>query len=86
HRVIFMGFTRKEVVFVISTMSACLGVSALIIVNQKFVDALLGLFQATLIIGLIVSLMWKGKDRLPKEGDRRVMRRRRDDRLEDNQT
>ena len=82
HRLIFMGFARKEVVFVISTMSACLGVSALIIINQKFMDALLGLFQAVMIIGLIVALMWKGKDRIPKEGDRRMMRRRRDDRIE----
>jgi hypothetical protein len=57
-------------------------VSALIIINQKFVDALLGLFQATLIIGLIVTLMWKGKDRIPKEGDRRVMRRRYHDRTD----
>ena len=57
HRLIFMGFARKEVVFVISTMSACLGVSALIIINQKFMDALLGLFQAVMIIGLIVALM-----------------------------
>lgn len=82
HRLIRMGFARKEVVFVISTISACLGVSALIIINQKFMDALLGLFQATLIIGLIVTLMWKGKDRIPKEGDRRVMRRRYDDRTD----
>ena len=82
HRLILLGFARKEVVFVICTMSACLGVSALIIVNQKFLDALLGLFQASLIIGLIVTLMWKGKDRIPKEGDRRVMKRRRDDRPE----
>ena len=82
HRLIFMGFARKEVVFLISTMSACLGVSALIIINQKFMDALLGLFQAVMIIGLIVALMWKGKDRIPKEGDRRMMRRRRDDRIE----
>jgi UDP-GlcNAc:undecaprenyl-phosphate GlcNAc-1-phosphate transferase len=82
HRLILLGFARKEVVFVITTLSACLGVSALIIINQKFLDALLGLFQAILIIGLIVTLMWKGKDRLPKEGDRRVMRRRRNDRTE----
>ena len=82
HRLIFIGFARKEVVFVISTMSACLGVSALIIVNQRFMDALLGLFQAVMIIGLIVALMWKGRDRIPKEGDRRMMRRRRDDRIE----
>jgi UDP-GlcNAc:undecaprenyl-phosphate GlcNAc-1-phosphate transferase len=81
HRLIFIGFARKEVVFVISTMSACLGVSALIIINQRFMDALLGLFQAVMIIGLIVALMWKGKDRIPKEGDRRMMRRRRDDRI-----
>ena len=82
HRLILLGFAKKEVVFVITTLSACLGVSALIIINQKFLDALLGLFQAILIIGLIVTLMWKGKDRLPKEGDRRAMRRRRDDRSE----
>jgi len=82
HRLILLGFAKKEVVFVITTLSACLGVSALIIINQKFLDALLGLFQAILIIGLIVTLMWKGKDRLPKEGDRRAMRRRRNDRPE----
>jgi hypothetical protein len=57
-----------------------LGVSALIIMNQNFIGGLLGLFQAVLILGLIVTLMLKGRDRMPKEGDRRIWRRRRDDR------
>jgi len=80
HRLIFMGFARSEVVIIISTMSACLSVSALIIMNQKFIDALLGLFQAVLIIGLIVILMLKGRDKTPKGGDRRMVQRRRLDR------
>lgn len=80
HRLLFLGFARKEVVFIISTISVCLGVSALIIMDQKFIEALLGLFQAVLILGLIVTLMLKGRDRMPKEGDRRLWRRRRDDR------
>jgi len=69
HRLIFMGFARKEVVFIISTISVCLGVSALIIMKQNIIEALLGLFQALLIIGLIVTLMLKGRDRSPNEGD-----------------
>jgi UDP-GlcNAc:undecaprenyl-phosphate GlcNAc-1-phosphate transferase len=81
HRLLFFGFAHKEVVIIISTLSACFGVSALIIMNQKTVEALLGLFQAVLVIGLIVTLMLKGRDRLPKEGERRVFRRRREDRF-----
>jgi len=80
HRLMFMGFSGKEVVFIISTISTCLGVSALIIMNQNIMDALLGLFQALLIIGVIVSLMLKGRDKTPESGDRRVSRRRTDDR------
>ena len=81
HRLLFMGFARKETVFIILTMSTCLGFSALIVMNQKFLEAILGLFQATLIIALIVVLMVKGKDRTPPGGDRRMMRRRREDRM-----
>jgi UDP-GlcNAc:undecaprenyl-phosphate GlcNAc-1-phosphate transferase len=84
HRLLFLGFAHKEVVFVISTMSVCLGMSALIIMHQRSVEALLGLLQAALIIGLIVTLMLKGRDRTPKEGDRRVFRRRREDRMDSN--
>ena len=67
HRLIFMGFARKEVVLLISTISVCLGVSALIIMKQNIIEALLGLFQAVLIIGLIVTFMLKGRERVPKE-------------------
>ena len=81
HRLLFMGFARKETVFLILTMSTCLGFSALIIMNQRFLEAILGLFQGALIIGLIVVLMLKGRDRTPPEGNRRVFRRRREDRL-----
>ncbi|MBW2609809.1 MAG: undecaprenyl/decaprenyl-phosphate alpha-N-acetylglucosaminyl 1-phosphate transferase [Deltaproteobacteria bacterium] len=80
HRLLFMGFARKEAVFIISVISTCLGVSALIIMNQRLTEALLGLFQAILIFGLIVILMLRGRERIPKEGDRRVMLRRREDR------
>ena len=81
HRLLYMGFARKEVVFVIGTISTSLSVSALIIMNQQIIEALLGLFQAILIIGLIVTLMLKGRERIPKEGDRRQSRRRRADRI-----
>jgi UDP-GlcNAc:undecaprenyl-phosphate GlcNAc-1-phosphate transferase len=81
HRLLFLGFARKEVVLIISTISVCFGVSALIIMGQDSTEALLGLFQALLIIGLIVTLMLKGRERIPKEGERRVMRRRREDRF-----
>ncbi|MEW6668389.1 MAG: MraY family glycosyltransferase [Thermodesulfobacteriota bacterium] len=64
HRLIFMGFPRKEVVLIISTLCVCLGVSALIIMNQKFIDAVLGLFQAVLILALIVALMLRGRERV----------------------
>jgi len=80
HRLLFMGFTHKEVVSVIAVISACLGVSALIIMDQKFIEAILGLTQAIMILGLIVILMLKGREIIPKEGDRRTQRRRRVDR------
>ena len=81
HRLLFLGFARKEVVFIISTLCVCFGVSALIIMRQDSIEATLGLFQALLIIGLIVTLMLKGRERVPKEGERRIMRRRREDRI-----
>ena len=83
HRLLFMGFARKEVALLIFTLSTCLGVSALIIMDQKFIEALPGLFQAILIFGVIVTLMLKGRERVPKEGDRRTCRRRRGDRKEE---
>lgn len=81
HRLLFMGFARKEVMFIISTLSTSLGVSALIIMNQKIIEALLGLFQAILIFGLIVTLMLKGREQIPKEGDRRAWKRRQEDQI-----
>lgn len=80
HRLLFMGFDRKEAMFIISIMSTSLGVSAIIIMDQKLIEGLLGLFQAVLIFALIVALMLKGRERIPKEGDRRALRRRREDR------
>jgi hypothetical protein len=74
-----MGFARKEVMFIILTLSTSLGVSALIIMNQKIIEALLGLFQAILIFGLIVTLMLKGRETIPNEGDRRTWKRRQED-------
>jgi UDP-GlcNAc:undecaprenyl-phosphate GlcNAc-1-phosphate transferase len=79
HRLLFMDFSRKEVVFIISIMSACLSVSALIIMNQEIIEAVLGITQAIMIIGLIVILMLKGREIIPPEGDRRRYRRRRED-------
>ncbi len=80
HRLLFMGFGRKEAMIIISIMSTSLGVSAIIIMDQKLVEGLLGLFQAVLIFGLIVALMLKGREKIPKEGDRRTLRRRQEDR------
>jgi UDP-GlcNAc:undecaprenyl-phosphate GlcNAc-1-phosphate transferase len=81
HRLLFLGFARKEVVFIISTISVCLGMSAFIIMDQNFVDGLLGLFQALLILGVVVALMLKGRERVPREGERRKVLRRREDRM-----
>jgi UDP-GlcNAc:undecaprenyl-phosphate GlcNAc-1-phosphate transferase len=81
HRLLFLGFARKEAVFIISTISVCLGISAFIIMDQNFVGGLLGLFQALLILGLIMALMLKGRERVPKEGERRRVLRRREDRI-----
>jgi len=81
HRLLFLGFARKEVVLIISTISVCLGISAFIIMDQKFIAGLLGLLQALLILGLVVALMLKGRELIPKEGDRRRKLRRRDDRM-----
>jgi hypothetical protein len=58
-----MGFARKEAAFAIFTLSVCLGVSALIIMDGVPLDALLGLFQAVLLFTIIVSLMFKGRKR-----------------------
>lgn len=80
HRLLIMGFARKEAVFLIAIMATCLGVSALMILNQKLTEALLGLFQAVLILSLIVVLMLKGREKVPKVGNRRLHRRRREDR------
>lgn len=63
HRLMGMGFARKEAAFAIFTMSVCLGVSALIIMDGRPLDALLGLFQAVLLFTVIVSLMFKGRKR-----------------------
>ena len=41
--------------------------SAFIIMNQKFIEGLLGLLQALLILGLVVALMLKGRELIPKE-------------------
>jgi UDP-GlcNAc:undecaprenyl-phosphate GlcNAc-1-phosphate transferase len=79
HRLLFMGFSGKEAVFIIAVISACLGVSALLIMNQKVIEAVLGLSQAVMILGLIVILMLKGREIIPKEGDRRISRRRKED-------
>ena len=80
HRLLSMGFARKEIVLIIAIMSTCLGVSSLIIMNQKTMEALLGLSQAIMILGLIVVLMLKGREIIPEGGDRRKLRRRREDR------
>lgn len=72
HRLLGMGFARKEAAFAIFTLSVCLGVSALIIMDGVPLDALLGLFQAVLLFTIIVSLMFKGRKR-------RVGSARRDD-------
>ena len=49
--------------------------------DQKFIEGLLGVLQALLILGLVVALMLKGRERIPKEGDRRRSLRRREDRM-----
>ena len=49
--------------------------------DQKFIEGLLGVLQALLIPGLVVALMLKGRERIPKEGDRRRSLRRREDRM-----
>ncbi|MDB9822168.1 undecaprenyl/decaprenyl-phosphate alpha-N-acetylglucosaminyl 1-phosphate transferase [Deltaproteobacteria bacterium] len=80
HRLLFMGFSQKEAVSIIAVMSSCLGVSALIIMNQKVIEGILGLMQAIMILGLIVILMLKGRDIIPNEGERRGLKRRQEDR------
>lgn len=81
HRLLIMGFSPKEVVYVISLMSACLGVSALIIMKQNITEAILALVQSAMIVGLIIILMLKGRE-LPYTGvERRRLNRRREDRL-----
>lgn len=80
HRLLYMGFQRKETVFIILVFSTCLCVSALIIMNQQVIEALLGLCQALLIIGLIIALMLKGGECAAPEQERRIWKRRREDR------
>jgi UDP-GlcNAc:undecaprenyl-phosphate GlcNAc-1-phosphate transferase len=62
HRLLRMGFLPKEAVFIILTLCACFGVSALIIMDQNIVRAMLGLFQALLVLGVFVVLMLKGRE------------------------
>jgi len=62
HRLLYMGFKRKEAAFTIFTIAICLGVSALIIMDQNFIDAVLGLLQAVLVLGIVAILMFKGRD------------------------
>lgn len=62
HRLLLMGFARKEAAFAIFTIAVCFGVSALIIMDGQPEDAVLGLLQAGLILAVIVALMWKGRD------------------------
>lgn len=81
HRLMIMGFSPKEVVYIISLMSACLGVSALIIMKQNVTIALLGLLQSVMIIGLIIILMLKGREKPSSAGDRRHHKRRKEDRM-----
>lgn len=75
HRLLLMGFNGKEALFIVAVISACLGVSALIIMNQKIIEAILGISQAVMILALIVVLMLKGREIPPKEGDRKTYRR-----------
>jgi UDP-GlcNAc:undecaprenyl-phosphate GlcNAc-1-phosphate transferase len=62
HRLIRMGFRPKEAVFIILTLSTCFGVSALIIMDQNMIRAMLGLVQALLVLGVFVVLMLKGRE------------------------
>lgn len=62
HRLLRMGFLPKEAVFIILTLSTCFGVSALIIMDQNIVRAMLGLTQALLVLGVFVVLMLKGRE------------------------
>ncbi len=81
HRLFIMGFSPKEVVYIISLMSACLGVSALIIMKQNVTEALLGLLQSAMIIGLIIILMLKGREKVVPGNERRGLKRRKEDRI-----
>ena len=62
HRLLYMGFKRKEAAFTIFTIATCLGVSALIIMDHEIVDAMLGLIQAVLLLGIVAILMFKGRE------------------------
>ncbi len=62
HRLLYMGFKHKEAAFTIFTIGTCLGVSALIIMDQKFIDAMLGLIQAVLVLVIVAVLMFKGRE------------------------
>jgi len=72
HRLLNMGFARKEAAFTIFTMATCLGVSALIIMDQNIIDAILGLLQALLVLGVIVVLMLKGRELNPEPKGEKV--------------
>lgn len=65
HRLLQLGFLPKEAVFIIFSLSTCFGVSALIIMDQRVIQALLGLGQAILLLGVFVVIMLKGRDLHP---------------------
>jgi len=62
HRLLRMGFLPKEAVIIIFTLATCFGVSALIIMDQNIIRAILGLVQAILLLGVFVVIMLKGRD------------------------
>lgn len=62
HRLLRMGFLPKEAVFIIWALSACFGVSGLIIMGENAVIAFLGLIQALMMLGVFVVLMLKGRE------------------------
>lgn len=61
HRLIGIGLSSKQTVFFIYFLVASLGLSALVLKNGTFIDALLLLLQAATIYLIIVILMIKGK-------------------------
>ena len=67
HRLAALGFSKWQTVNIIYLLMAIMGFSAIILKNGSTFEAILGLFQMSLMLITIMILMRKGGDLLQKK-------------------